>query len=95
MMGEVSLPELVFDETIGRRGVRNPQERFGQHHQGKPLLRRQRVFAQDVVDAAEPAFEARIASMRSRARPSIRASRSALSRALDRKRAAMRPSSSA
>ena len=52
-MDEVALAELVLDELVGGAGVRNPQQRFRQHHQRQPFLGRQREFAQHVFDAAE------------------------------------------
>ena len=52
-MHEVALTELVLDELVGGAGVRNPQQRFRQHHQREAFFGRQREFAQHVLDAAE------------------------------------------
>ena len=40
VMDEIALAELVLDELVGGAGVRNPQQRFRQHHQCQPLLGR-------------------------------------------------------
>ena len=53
--GEVALAELVLDQPVGGGCVRHAQQRLGQHHQGEPLLGRERVFAQHLLDAAEAA----------------------------------------
>ena len=55
VMGEIALAELVLDQPVGGRGVGHAQERLGQHHEGEPLLGRERVFPQHLLDAAEPA----------------------------------------
>ena len=53
--GEVALAELVLDQPVGGRGVGHAQQRLGQHHEGEALVGRQRIFAQQILDAAEPA----------------------------------------
>ncbi len=50
---EIALAELVLDEAVGGGRIGHPQERFGEDHQGEALLRRQGVFAQHLLDAAE------------------------------------------
>ena len=52
------LAELVLDEEIGGLSVRHAQQRFGEHHQRQPLARREREFAQHVLDAAERGIRA-------------------------------------
>ncbi len=47
--------ELVLDQPIGGRGVGHAQQRLGQHHERQPLLGRQRIGVQKLLDAAEPA----------------------------------------
>ena len=53
--GEIALAELVLDQPVGGRGVGHAQQRLGQHHQGEALLGGERVFAQQLLDAAEAA----------------------------------------
>ena len=52
-MRPIGMAELVFDQPIGGRGIGNAQQRFGEHHQGKALFGRKRIFAQNIFDAAE------------------------------------------
>ena len=47
--------ELVLDQPVGGRGVRHAQQRLGQHHQRQPLLGRERIGVQEILDAAEAA----------------------------------------
>ena len=47
--------ELVLDQPVGGRGIRHAQQRLGQHHQREALLGRERIVAQEILDAAEPA----------------------------------------
>jgi len=47
--------ELVLDETIGGGGVRHPQQRLCEYHQGEALAGRERIFVQEILDAAEAA----------------------------------------
>ena len=53
VMRPIGMTELVFDQPIGGRRVRNPQQRLGEHHQGKALFGGKRIFAQHIFDAAE------------------------------------------
>jgi hypothetical protein len=55
MIGPVAGGQLVLDQPVGGRRIRHAQQCFGQHHQGKALLGGERVFAQEILDAAEPA----------------------------------------
>ncbi len=54
VVGEIALAELVLDEPVRGRGIGHAQERLGQDHEGEPLLGRQRIFPQHLLDAAEP-----------------------------------------
>jgi hypothetical protein len=55
VVGEVALPQLVLDQAVGGGGVGHAQERLGEHHQGEPLAGGESVFAQHLLNAAEPA----------------------------------------
>ncbi len=78
VVDEVALADLVLDQPVGGGGIGHAQQRFGQHHQRQALAGRQRIFAQQLLDAAEPARPASGSPRSDRvARLSIRASRSA------------------
>ena len=47
--------ELVLDQPVGGCGIRNAQQRLRQHHEGEPLLGRQRIGVQEILDAADAA----------------------------------------
>jgi hypothetical protein len=47
--------ELVLDKAINGGRVGHPQQRLCQHHQGEPLAGGERIFVQEVLDAAEAA----------------------------------------
>ena len=53
VMRPIGMTELVFDQPIGGRRVRNPQQRLGEHHQGEALFGGKRIFVQHIFDAAE------------------------------------------
>jgi hypothetical protein len=55
MAGEIAVRQLVFDQPVGGRGVRNAQQRFRENHQREALLGGERIFAQQFLDAAEAA----------------------------------------
>ncbi len=55
VMRPVGGRELVLDQPVGGDGVRHPQQRLGQHHQGQPFLGRKRIFAQKILDPAQSA----------------------------------------
>ena len=55
VVGPVAGRELVLDQPVGGRRIRHAQQRLGQHHQGEALAGGERVFAQEILDAAEPA----------------------------------------
>jgi hypothetical protein len=55
VMREVRGRQLVFDQAVGRCGIRYAQQRFCQHHEGKALLGGQRIFPQKILDAAKTA----------------------------------------
>ena len=55
MVGPVAGRELVLDQPVGGCGIGHAQQRLGQHHQGKALAGRERILAQEILDAAEPA----------------------------------------
>ena len=45
--------ELIFDEPVGGEIVGHPQKGFGEHHQREAFLRRQGIFAQEILDPAD------------------------------------------
>ena len=47
--------ELVLDQAVGGRRIGHAQQRLGQHHQREPLLGRQRIGVEKILDAAEAA----------------------------------------
>ncbi len=51
----VASRELVLDQAVGGGGVRHPQQRLGQHHEGKPLPGGKRIGVEEIFDAAEAA----------------------------------------
>ena len=53
MMSEIALAELVLDQPVGGGGVGHAQQRFRQDHQGEALLGRERIFPQQLLDAAQ------------------------------------------
>ena len=52
---EAAAAQLVLDQPVGGGGVRHPQQRLRQHHQGEALLGGERIFPQQRLDAAEAA----------------------------------------
>ena len=55
VVGEVALAELVGDQPVGGPGIRHPQQRLGQGHQGEALAARERVFLKKPFDGSEAA----------------------------------------
>jgi hypothetical protein len=53
VVNEVAGREPVFDQAVGGCRIRHAQEGFREHHQGQPLLGRERVFAEKVLDPAQ------------------------------------------
>ena len=47
--------KLVLDQPVRRRGVRDAQQRLGQHHQGEAFLGGKRVGVEKVLDPAKTA----------------------------------------
>ena len=54
-MDEIALSQLVLDQPVGGGAVGHAQQRLGEHHQRQPLAGGERIFAQHLLDAAEPA----------------------------------------
>ena len=50
----VAARQLVGDQPVGRFGIGNAQQRFGEAHEHDAFLRRQRVFLHEGIDAALP-----------------------------------------
>ena len=94
-MRPVAGRKLVLDQPVGGRGIGHAQQRLGQHHQGEALLGGERIFAQEVLDPAEPAALGPDRLDEPVARASMRASAAAARGASPSKRAAISSSGGA
>ena len=53
-MRPIATRKLVLDQAVRGGGIRHPQQRLGEHHEGEALLGGQGIRMQKIFDAAQP-----------------------------------------